>query len=218
MSNTIKTKEGIEIYEDEIYTLADTYIANLKAKGKYNDDDIKKIMCKPHSFKGMLKYIYKHLFKASKKDKKYNNKNSNIDYSDIDLLNNIWDIYTDLCYTYMQNPTLLNFSMLTGIDITTFNSWKNKEYRAGESKETSASHSQSVKNWLSECESALVDTAMTGNPGPMFLLKANYGYREAPQQIEVTNGQLPDQTAADIAARHKLSDQGKEMPQLPDDL
>lgn len=28
----------------------------------------------------------------------------------------------------------------------------------------------------------------------------------------------PKQTAADIAARHKLSSQSKEMPQLPDDL
>ena len=74
-----------------------------------------------------------------------------------------------------------------------------------------------MKKWYSECESSLVDGATERNSvGCIFALKANYGYTETPQRVEIVNGQQPEQIAADIAARHRL---GKaERPELPDDL
>ena len=211
MSNTVRAENGTEIYETKIHELADEYI--MQAFRDCEDDEIKALMRKAQPFKGMLKYIYNNLFKMTDKDINYNNKNSNIDYGDINLLNDLWGIYTELCYRYLQNPTILNFSLFTGIDTDTFNSWKNGEYKGGADGASSA-HSVSVKKWLKECEAALYDSAMTGNPGPMFLLKANYGYTETPQRVEMVNGQQPEQIAADIAARHRIAQ--VERPKLPD--
>lgn len=201
MGNTVRAENGAEVYETRVHYLADEYIA--QTFQECEDDEIKTLMRKSQPFKGMLKYIYNNLFKMTSKDINYNNKNSNIDYGDIDLLNDLWGIYTGLCYKYLQNPTILNFSLFTGIDTDTFNSWKNGEYKGG-ADGTSSAHSVSVKKWLKECEAALYDSAMTGNPGPMFLLKANYGYTETPQRIEITGPQAPALSQDEI---HQIAEQ-----------
>ena len=164
----------------------------------------------------MIKYIYKHLFKPGKKDKVKYNANTNLDTGDIELLNNIWEVYTELCYKYNKRSTILNFSLLIGIDNRTIDTWRRGEFRAGEDGASSA-HSQTVKKWLAECESSLVDGATERNSvGCIFALKANYGYTETPQRVEIVNGQQPEQIAADIAARHKIGQ--VEKPELPEDL
>lgn len=203
--NAVRTAEGIEVYENNILILCDQFVSDLENKD---------YIYKTPIFKKMLKYIYKSMFKPDRNNINYinyNNKNSNLDYSNIDLLNNLWDIYTDLCYTYLQIPSLLNFSLFTGISMDAFNDWKNNNSR-GDTEGASSSHCQSVKKWLKECESALADGATTGNPGPMFLLKANYGYTEQPQQIIVSGAGIPQQTAAEIADKYAAATR----PELPD--
>lgn len=208
MANTVKAENGIEVYETKIHELADEYINTL--------DDPDKINNNPSLFTGMIKYIYKHLFKPGKNDRVKYNANTVLDTGDIDLLNNIWDIYTDLCYKYNKRPTILNFSLLIGIDNRTIDTWRRGEYRAGEDG-TSSLHSQTVKKWLKECESSLLDGATEKNSvGCIFALKANYGYTETPQRIEVVGGQIPDQVAADIAARHQVGQ--VERPEIPPEL
>lgn len=197
MANTIKAENGAEVYENKIYQLVDEYIGSLEDPESINNN--------PSLFTGMIKYIYKHLFK-----------NNPVNNNDIEMLDNIFDIYTELCYKYIKRPTLLNFSLLVGISNDTFNAWKNGEYRAG-TDGASSLHSLTVKKWLKECESALVDGATERNSvGCIFALKANYGYTEAPQRIEVVGGQIPDQAAADIAARHRIAQE--ERPELPEDI
>ena len=77
-----------------------------------------------------------------------------------------------------------------------------------------------MKKWLKECESALYDSAMTGNPGAMFLLKANYGYTETPQRIEITGAQAPALSQEDI---RQIADQAAQtsaaelLESLPDE-
>lgn len=200
MGNTIKSTDGIEVYEDKIKYYADEYISAL--------DDPESINNNPSLFTGMIKYIYRHLFK-----------NNPINNDDIGLIDNIWSIYTELCYKYSKRPTLLNFSLLVGVSNDTFNAWKNGEYRRGADGASSA-HSLTVKKWLAECESSLVDGATERNSvGCIFALKANYGYTETPQRVEIVNGQAPEQIAADIAARHMIgTDHAPELPQLPDEL
>ena len=66
-------------------------------------------------------------------------------------------------------------------------------------------------------ENALSDSMLGGNLMAYAQLKCWYGWTETPQRIEVVGGQIPDQTAADIAARHRIAGQA-ERPQLPDDL
>lgn len=213
MSNGIKIKSE-EVYENRIHELADDYIENLKVSENYTDEEVKMLMRKTQPFKGMLKYIFKHLFKIRKGDVKYNNKNSRIDYNDVETLEKLWDLYAELCYRYLQNPTIMNFSLMTGIDYETFATWANGEYRGGNAGAASSAHSAAVKRWRKECECALADTAMTGNPGAMFLLKSKYGYTESPQQIRVVGNRLPDETAADIAARHLGG--SMQLPELPE--
>ena len=188
MSNAIKAENGIEVYEHDIKYYADEYISQLPEK----EDSINN---NPSLFTGMIKYIYKHLFKPGKKDKVKYNANTNLDTGDIELL---------------------NFSLLIGIDNRTIDTWRRGEFRAGEDGASSA-HSQTVKKWLAECESSLVDGATERNSvGCIFALKANYGYTETPQRVEIVNGQQPEQIAADIAARHKIGQ--VEKPELPEDL
>lgn len=221
--NTVKFKDSkgnsIDVYANNISLLADEYIYNLSpgytSADKANRDSM---IRRTPIFKGMLKYIYNNMFKADK-GSIYN---SNIDYSDIDSIDNIWDIYTSLCYKYCQNPTLLNFSLMTGISMDCFNDWKNQTNRAyiyydkegnriknisgwklnhqGEEcrQELSSSFNQAVKRWLKECESAAYDVALSGNPGGMFILKANYGYAEtAPVQTHDPNTR-PSVTQAEL--------------------
>lgn len=211
MGNTIKSTDGVEVYEDKIKYYADEYISTL--------DDPESINNNPSLFTGMIKYIYKHLFKPGKNDKVLYNSNSILDTGDIELLDNIWGLYTDLCYKYNKRPTILNFSLLVGVNNRTIDTWRRGEFRAGEAG-AGSSYSQTVKKWLAECESSLLDGATERNSiGCIFALKANYGYAETPQRVEIVNGQAPEQIAADIAARHMIgADHAPELPQLPDEL
>ena len=80
---------------------------------------------------------------------------------------------------------------MIGIDNTTILSWKDGEYRSG-GEGASSERSRTVKKWYSECESSLVDGATERNSvGCIFALKANYGYTETPQRIEITGAQAP---------------------------
>ena len=198
MANTVKTSDGSEIYETRIHELADEYINSL--------DDPENINNNPSLFTGMIKYIYRHLFK-----------NNPINNDDIGLIDNIWSIYTELCYKYSKRPTLLNFSLLVGISNDTFNAWKNGEYRRGADGASSA-HSLTVKKWLAECESSLVDGATERNSvGCIFALKANYGYTETPQRIEITGANAPALSQEDI---RQIADQARKesIPELIEGL
>lgn len=198
MANTVRAENGAEVYEDKIKYYADEYINTL--------DDPDSINNNPSLFTGMIKYIYKRLFK-------YNPVNND----DITVLDDIWGIYTELCYKYNKRPTLLNFSLMVGVSNDTFNAWKNGEYRAGEGGASSA-HSLTVKKWLKECESSLVDGATERNSvGCIFALKANYGYTETPQRIEITGANTPALSQEDI---RQIADQARKesIPELIDGL
>ena len=198
MSNTVRAENGAEVYESRIHELADEYINTLSDPESINNN--------PSLFTGMIKYIYRHLFK-----------NNPINNDDIGLIDNIWSIYTELCYKYSKRPTLLNFSLLVGINNDTFNAWKNGEYRRGENG-TSSEHSRTVKKWLAECESSLVDGATERNSvGCIFALKANYGYTETPQRIEITGANAPALSQEDI---RQIADQARKesIPELLDSL
>lgn len=198
MGNTVRAENGAEVYEDKIKYYADEYINTL--------DDPDSINNNPSLFTGMIKYIYKRLFK-------YNPVNND----DITVLDDIWGIYTELCYKYNKRPTLLNFSLMVGVSNDTFNAWKNGEYRAG-SDGASSAHSLTVKKWLKECESSLVDGATERNSvGCIFALKANYGYTETPQRIEITGANTPALSQEDI---RQIADQARKesIPELIEGL
>lgn len=209
MGNTVRAENGVEIYETKIHELADDYINTLTDPDSINNN--------PSLFTGMIKYIYKYLFKPKRNDKVLYNSNSVLDTGDIELLDNIWNIYTELCYRYNKRPTLLNFSLLVGIGNDVFNSWIRGEYRAGENG-ASSPHCQTAKKWKAECESSLVDGATERNSvGCIFALKANYGYTETPQRIEITGANTPALSQEDI---RQIADQARKesIPELLDSL
>lgn len=202
MGNTVKLENGIEVYEHDIKYYAEEYINQLPEK----EDSINN---NPSLFTGMIKYIYKHYFK-----------NNPVNNDDIGLIDNIWGIYTELCYKYSKRPTLLNFSLLVGINNDTFNAWKNGEYRRG-ADGASSEHSRTVKKWLAECESSLVDGATERNSvGCIFALKANYGYTETPQRIEVVGHQAPalsQDEIRQIASQARQQNTAELLEGLPDE-
>ena len=209
MANTVRAENGAEVYESRIHELADEYINNL--------DDPESINNNPSLFTGMIKHIYKNLFKPRRNDKVLYNSNSVLDTGDIELLDNIWNIYTELCYRYNKRPTLLNFSLLVGIGNDVFNSWIRGEYRAGENG-ASSPHCQTAKKWKAECESSLVDGATERNSvGCIFALKANYGYTETPQQIVIAGANAPALSQEDI---RQIADQARKesLPDIIDSL
>ena len=209
MGNTVRAENGAEVYESRIHELADDYINTLTDPESINNN--------PSLFTGMIKYIYKHLFKPKRNDKVLYNSNSVLDTGDIELLDNIWNIYTELCYRYNKRPTLLNFSLLVGIGNDVFNSWIRGEYRAGENG-ASSPHCQTAKKWKAECESSLVDGATERNSvGCIFALKANYGYTETPQRIEITGANTPALSQEDI---RQIADQARKesIPELIEGL
>ena len=205
----MRAENGVEIYETKIHEYADEYINTLNDPESINNN--------PSLFTGMIKYIYKHLFKPGKKDKVLYNTNTVLDTGDIDTIDDIWSIYTELCYKYNKRPTLLNFSLLVGISNDTFTTWEQGEYRGGGDGAGSA-HSRTVKKWRKECESSLVDGATERNSvGCIFALKANYGYTETPQRIEITGANAPALSQEDI---RQIADQARKesIPELIEGL
>lgn len=209
MANTVRAESGAEVYETKIHEYADEYINTLSDPESINNN--------PSLFTGMIKYIYKHLFKPGKKDKVLYNTNTVLDTGDIETIDDIWSIYTELCYKYNKRPTLLNFSLLVGVSNDTFTTWEQGEYRGGSDGAGSA-HSRTVKKWRKECESSLVDGATERNSvGCIFALKANYGYTEAPQRIEITGTNAPALSQEDI---RQIADQARKesIPELIEGL
>ena len=218
--NTETASNGSEIYTHEILTLADEYINSL--------DDPEAIKGNNKGpFTGMIKYIYSNYFK-----------NNSVNNEDIDTLNNIWDIYTSLCYKYNKRPTLLNFGVMVNISMDCFNDWKNGTNRAyiylddnnnkikdintyrlnypdrEYKKVPSSSHSQAVKKWLAECEASLFDGATENNSiGCIFALKANYGYTETAPVPTINPNQIANRTPEQIAQTY--GEVVAEIPEIP---
>ena len=92
--------------------------------------------------------------------------------------------------------------MMIGIVNDTFTRWLNGTVRAGESGELGSLHCRTVKKWKQECELSLLDGATEQNSiGCIFGLKANYGYTEAPQQIQFI-GQDQGKSIEQIVSEH----------------
>ncbi|MDU7706098.1 MAG: hypothetical protein E7J94_02350 [Clostridium sp.] len=191
VDNTIKDHDGntTDVYADYIQLYVQEYINTV-----LNDiDDIKRKQC----FAGMIKYVAKKIAPMVNTD-------------DLVMLDNLWDIYTGLCYRYNHVITIERYCILIGIARDTFYSWYKGEYRNDYCPELGATRSDVVKKWDRESESSWQDEATTGNPGPMFVLKARRGWSEQAPAIGQSENRMLQRTADQI-----LSDY-QEPKQLPD--
>ena len=193
-NNIIVSDEGVEVYYNNIVMYADEYISTLRDKDViYNTSG--------NAFTGMIKYINRHM--GFTKDI----------YADINILNDIWDIYTELVYKYNQKPTIEEYALLIGVSRETLYSWMRGEYRSTDiCEKLGSSRSDTVKKWQEECKLGRYKSAATGNVGGIFLCKAVDGMAEtAPVQIE---NQAQRQSIEEIQQRY-ISEQKSGQNSLP---
>lgn len=207
MGNTVITDNEIEVYEDRIFELVDEYISTLM-----HPEDI----CNSNTFTGLIKYINRKYLRAQK----------DTIVADINILNNIWEMYVELVYKYNQKPTIEEYALLIGVSRTTIYDWMNENVRQdiyrdsngdiindfftwsnahrGEpyTKEPSSLRSNTIKKWQDECRLGRYKSAASGNVGGIFLCKAVDGMVEtAPVQIE---NQVQRQSIEEIQQRYAL--------------
>ena len=181
--NTELAYNGTEVYTNAMQYYADEYISTLN-----KPDDI----YTSNVFTGLIKYIRRNI--------KFN---KDI-YESIDVLNDIWEMYTELVYKYMQKPTIEEFSLLIGIHRDTIYSWMNGETRKSDySERLGTSRSDTIKKWQDECRLGRYKSAASGNVGGIFLCKAVDGMVET-APIPVAN-QEQHRTAEQIAADYSTA-------------
>lgn len=176
--NTVIANNGVEIYTDDIYTYADEYISTLN-----NPEDIYKKQC----FAGMIKYIATKI-------------KTLVNTDDLVLLDNLWNIYTSLCYKYNNVITIERYCILININRDTFYSWYKGETKNHYCEELGTTRSDTVKKWDRESESSWQDEASTGNPGPMFVLKSRRAWSEHAPAVGMSEERMLKRTAEQIAA------------------
>ena len=195
----VPTESGrlAEVYANKIDEAFAEYLQTLE-----DPNMIRKSTC----FAGAMRHVYETVFQPHTPQP--NNRNSIIDTADIVTLDKVWGEYTRLCYSAGIRPTLLRFALMTGIDMSTFDTWRTGTYR-----NTTSAHSQTVKRWLRECESSIYDAVLDNSVGAIFAAKACFGWRETnPIPVEYTMQHLQHETPEQIAARHM----GATLPAKPD--
>jgi len=178
------------IYQNNILALVD----DLKQDAQFiglTDEELKNNKA---FFPRLVQYIYNNYLGDLLGNKEYN---PNLIYSDLDQLNYIFNIYIDLVNKYKWNnrPSLLEYSLLTGISRETLYRWlngdndNNTERKQG-GEVLTRKRSDTVRKWQAVCEQALVD----GNGETIkeiFLLKAKHGYRDNNNDITITVNHKP---------------------------
>lgn len=168
---------GIEVYEHEIYRLADGFID----KELNGDSD-----SVHDNFLRMIFYIADRIKKPSN--------------DDIELLDGVFDVFVRLCVRYGVLPTMECFSFLVKINKSTFSDWMNGEYRK------SSAHGKTCKRWLDICKSFTIERLHNSertDVNLIFISKAAYGMREtSPEPAENCMNGIPQLNREEIAARY----------------
>lgn len=178
--NTVTTENGIEVYTSQITEIADRYIADL--------EDIDSIYTY-EVFTDLLLYISDNMTPLN-------------NYNDINVLDNLFNIYKRLCSKYRVLPTLYDFSMMINIDPSTITRWMNGETRGGLTSE----HCKTAKKWKQYCAGRLASNLSNSkgtDANKIFIAKAAYGMAEtkAVEQGQITGAtKTLKQIAEDIGA------------------
>lgn len=174
--NTLKTDNSIEVYTSDIYRLVDEYI-DIELLG--DKEQVKE------SFMDMIFYISDRIPKPS---------NDNIQ-----LLDDIFNIYIRLCSKYKTLPTLEQFSFLININNNTLAAWGNNEYRAN------SLHSLTTKKWKETCKKFLINNLQNSKGrdiNKIFIAKAAYGMVETAPVQTVQHLQIEAQSPEQIARQY----------------
>lgn len=140
----------VDVFKDDI----DMYI-NLWMEERHVED-----LCKvsQNRWYNCCKYIYEHVFKVNPKYLKDDN-NINNAY-DTDKVNEVLDIYIDLCNDYEKVVNIVGFTFFTGIHRDTLNGWVN-------GVQLGSSGSDICKKLDEMREESLVGLQVSGKGNPM---------------------------------------------------
>lgn len=200
------TEEKVEVYNNSI----EESIANYCIDHNLGEKDLYKI--DQSRWNSVLLYVYKQVFKPTPDNNpnyRYNGK-SNIDYSNKELLNNICDIYINLCYEYSKEVSVMGFSKLTGIDTETIYNWaKTPETGRGSlgvAKKLNAEREESLSAKLASGK---------GNPvGILGILNRHYGWNMGQPRGQDQRQAAP--SIPDMAKKYGIEqEESKEIPQFP---
>ena len=194
--------ESISVYRNKIESIAMDYIESLP-----DPNSISKVMV----FQGLLDNIYIRVFKPDRRSKEYKDaeyqnvlQTSILDYSNVNLLYDLWIIYKALCSKCNIVPSVHSYCSMIGINSATLNRWKNKDYSNRDGIKITQKHNDFVKYITGETEGfTRAKVANENSIGNMFILKAAYGWREAaPISSEELLTARQSQSAEQIAERH----------------
>lgn len=147
---TQEVNNTVDVFKDDI----DMYI-NLWMEERSIED-----MCKvsQNRWYNCCKYIYEHVFKMNPKYLK-DDRNINNAY-DTDKVNNILNLYIDLCNDYEKIINITGFTFFTGIHRDTLNGWVN-------GVQLGSSGSDICKKIDEMREESLVGLQVSGKGNPM---------------------------------------------------
>ena len=198
------TEEKTEVYNNAIEEAISQYCIdhNLEQKDLYTMDQSR--------WNSVLMYIYQYAFKPVDTDKRQYNEHSNINYSDIDLLKSVCNIYINLCYEYSKEISILGFSKLTGINPDTIYTW-------GKDEGLSRGTSDIYKNLNREREESLSVRLVSGKGNPvgiLGILNRHYGWNMGQPRGQDSRQKAPDLPGLERKYLEQTPDQGQK-PELP---
>lgn len=202
------TENTIEVFENDIQMYLSMFCE------ENGIEDMKKES--QSVWNGALRYIRRHVFNNKDLLKEpnniYNINNSivsNYNMYNYELVNNICDIYIDLCFINDKEVSILGFSNLTGIDNETISIW-------GDNCNKLSSTSFEVYKKLSQFrEESLSNKLVTGNKNPVGVIAVlNRQYGWASPYTSDSNKQRKSISAEEI--RQLLPQSGIEQPVIED--
>lgn len=192
MEKVQEQEQTIEVFENDIQMYLTMFCE------ENGIDDMKKES--QSVWNGALRYIRRHVFNNKDLLKEpnniYNTNNSivsNYNMYNYELVNNICDIYIDLCFINDKEVSILGFSNLTGIDNETINVWGNNDSKL-------SSKSFGIYKKLSQFrEESLSNKLVTGNKNPVGVIAVlNRQYGWASPYTSDSNRQKQALTAAEL--------------------
>jgi hypothetical protein len=185
----------VDVFENEISLYLQEYIDDRKIQ------DMRK---EPQSrWNAALIYINKSLFGVNRDKLLIDSRVSNA--YNINLINEICNVYITLCYEYDKEISIIGFSKLTGINQDTFYSWGNNETQVG------SCASEIYKKLNSEREESLSNKLISGGSNPMKILPAlnrHYGWN-------MGQPRGADGTARISVSREEIEARAQTVDQLP---
>jgi len=187
MQDEITTEEREQltpdvIYKNNIYALVD----DVKQEPQFINKSDEELKDNKAFFSVLIDYIYNNYIGDL-----LGNKRGKVVVYDIDLVNDLFNIYIDLVYKYKWNnkPFIVEFSTFTGINNDTIYGWLNGEYKglledANSRQDATRHRSEIVQKWINICERELLNGNDTIRD--IFILKAKHGYRDNNNEVNIT--------------------------------